>query len=98
MRIEVVHGQVMVTLPETILVLTKEEFIEALKRGKAWRRRRQHTGEHSMDQVMAERQKNLRRESLPPPLAAGLGRQRVWPGTGPLPSAPPAGLGRWGNR
>jgi hypothetical protein len=32
-------GQVIVTLPKCVLVMTKAEFIEALKRGKVFRRR-----------------------------------------------------------
>jgi hypothetical protein len=32
-------GQVIVTLPKAVLVMTKAHFIEALKRGKAFRRR-----------------------------------------------------------
>jgi hypothetical protein len=63
--IGIIKGQVMVTLPEADLVLTKLSFQRALR-------------------VCAP---------PPAPRAAGRRGQRVWPGTGPLPCAPPAGLG-----
>ena len=37
--IEIINGQVIVTLPKAVLVMTKQDFIAALRRGKAWRRR-----------------------------------------------------------
>jgi hypothetical protein len=37
--IEVRDGRYIVTLPKSILVLTKAEFIQALRRGKWWRQR-----------------------------------------------------------
>jgi hypothetical protein len=36
---EVRDGWYIVTLPKCVLVLTREEFIQALRRGKWWRRR-----------------------------------------------------------
>jgi hypothetical protein len=39
MDLTVKDGQVIVTLPKVLLVMTKQHFIEALKRGKAVRRR-----------------------------------------------------------
>jgi hypothetical protein len=33
-RIKIIQGQVIVTLPKAVLVMTKQEFIEALRRGK----------------------------------------------------------------
>jgi hypothetical protein len=32
-------GQVIIPLPKAVLVMSKAQFIEALRRGKAWRRR-----------------------------------------------------------
>jgi len=46
-EIQIIDGQVIVTLPKAVLVLTRQEFIQALRRGKAWRRQ----------QAMAQRQK-----------------------------------------
>jgi hypothetical protein len=37
--IEIINGQVIVTLPKAVLVMTKQQFIEALRRGKVWRRK-----------------------------------------------------------
>jgi hypothetical protein len=37
--VEVKDGRYVVTLPKYSLVLTKAEFIQALRRGKWWRRR-----------------------------------------------------------
>jgi hypothetical protein len=37
--IQLIDGQVLVTLPQAVLVLSKVECIHALQRGKAWRRR-----------------------------------------------------------
>jgi hypothetical protein len=37
--VEIINGQVFVTLPKVVLVMTKQEFMESLKHGKAWRRR-----------------------------------------------------------
>jgi hypothetical protein len=37
-EITVKDGWYVVTLPKTILVLTKKEFIQALRRGKWWKR------------------------------------------------------------
>ena len=42
-RIKIIQGQVIVTLPKAVLVMTKQEFIEALRRGKTWRRRQSLT-------------------------------------------------------
>jgi hypothetical protein len=36
--IEIHDGHYVITLPKCILVLTKTEFIQALRRGKWWRR------------------------------------------------------------
>jgi hypothetical protein len=37
--VEVPDGLYIITLPKSVLVLTKTEFIQALRRGKWWRRR-----------------------------------------------------------
>jgi hypothetical protein len=37
--IELHQGWYVVTLPKCVLVLSKDEFIQALRRGKRWRRR-----------------------------------------------------------
>jgi hypothetical protein len=37
--IEISNGQVIITLPKAVLEMTKQQFIEALRRVKAWRRR-----------------------------------------------------------
>jgi hypothetical protein len=37
--VEIREGLYILTLPKCILVLTKAEFIQALRRGKWWRRR-----------------------------------------------------------
>lgn len=37
--IQIVKGEVIVTLPKAVLVMSRQEFIAALKRGKSWRRR-----------------------------------------------------------
>lgn len=39
MEIAFEDGQVIIPLPKAVLVLTRAQFIEALRRGKAWRRR-----------------------------------------------------------
>jgi hypothetical protein len=39
MQITMKDGQVIVSLPKAVLVLTRAEFIEALRRGKQYRRR-----------------------------------------------------------
>jgi hypothetical protein len=39
MGIDMCEGQVIVRLPKCVLVMSKPVFIEALKAGKAWRRR-----------------------------------------------------------
>ncbi len=39
MEIVFQDGQVIIALPKVILVLTREQFIAALRRGKAYRRR-----------------------------------------------------------
>jgi hypothetical protein len=39
--IEFVDNQVLIRIPKALLVLTKQEFLQALKRGKAYRRREQ---------------------------------------------------------
>ena len=36
--IEIRNGWILIHAPKALMVLTQEEFIEALKRGKAWRR------------------------------------------------------------
>ena len=38
---EIINGQVIATLPKAVLVMTTQEFIEALR--KAWRRRQSLT-------------------------------------------------------
>lgn len=37
--VQVHDGRYVITLPKTVLVLTRAEFIQALRRGKWWRRR-----------------------------------------------------------
>jgi hypothetical protein len=39
MMIELKDDRYVIRLPKMVLILTKAEFIEALRRGKAWRRR-----------------------------------------------------------
>jgi hypothetical protein len=38
MQVEMKDGQVIVTLPKAVLVMSQAEFVAALKKGKAWRR------------------------------------------------------------
>jgi hypothetical protein len=37
-EIEFVENQVIIRIPKAVLVMTKQEFLRALKRGKAYRR------------------------------------------------------------
>jgi hypothetical protein len=39
MRVEIREGWVLIQAPKALVVLSKEEFIRALRRGKQWRRR-----------------------------------------------------------
>jgi hypothetical protein len=40
--IEFIDNQVIIRIPKALLVLTKAQFIEALRQGKAYRRREQY--------------------------------------------------------
>jgi hypothetical protein len=48
-RIESINGQVIVTVPKTVLVMTIQQFVEALQCGKAWRWRQALTQRLTMD-------------------------------------------------
>jgi hypothetical protein len=39
MRVEIRDGWVLMPMPKALLVLSKDEFVRALRRGKQWRRR-----------------------------------------------------------
>jgi hypothetical protein len=43
MEIEFVEGQVLINAPKCLIVLTRQQVIEALKRGKAYRRAQQRS-------------------------------------------------------
>jgi hypothetical protein len=45
--IEIRDGRYVITLPKCVLVLTKAEFIQGLRRGKWWRRREAMQARHA---------------------------------------------------
>jgi hypothetical protein len=68
MAIDVERGHYLIAMPKMLLVLTKAEFVLALRRGKAWKRRRAMASREVEAAVMAAERR-----------AERLQDQRPWP-------------------
>jgi hypothetical protein len=60
MELKVIDGLYVLELPKAILVLTREQFIDGLRRGKWWKRRQASAPRHTaMQQHAMERRHEL---------------------------------------